>query len=150
MTDLPSSNKTSRISSILILFTFILNLGFLAVQPAFASPQAGMTDHQEVIAQAFPQFTSILSSSAGFAEAAGNALVAVSGSPTTNQVSTPTPIPTSSFEEQSTDESPIRGRPPLSLTLILLGFCCIFILIIGVIVLGFFVRRENRKGGDNQ
>jgi hypothetical protein len=31
------------------------------------------------------------------------------------------------------------------LTLILLGMCCLFLLIIGVVVLGFVVRRENIK-----
>jgi hypothetical protein len=35
--------------------------------------------------------------------------------------------------------------PPLSLTLLLLGFCCIFLLMIGVIVLGVAVRRENQE-----
>jgi hypothetical protein len=35
--------------------------------------------------------------------------------------------------------------PPLSLTLILLGFCCIILLIIGVIVLGVVVRKQNQK-----
>lgn len=76
-------------------------------------------------------------------------IVPISGAPLANQINTPTPIPTSSFEEQTTDESPVRGRPPLALTLALLGFCCIFILIIGVIALGIFVRHENRKGGNN-
>jgi hypothetical protein len=34
----------------------------------------------------------------------------------------------------------------------MLGLCCVFILLIGVIALGIFVRRDvrdNRKGGDN-
>lgn len=76
-------------------------------------------------------------------------IVPISGAPIANQAGTPTPIPTSSFDEQSTDKAPVRGKPPLALTLALLGFCCIFILIIGVIALGIFVRRENRKGGDH-
>ena len=37
------------------------------------------------------------------------------------------------------------GTPPLSLTLFLIGFCILFLLLIGVIVLGIIVRRENRK-----
>jgi len=46
---------------------------------------------------------------------------------------------TLSLPEQTT------GRPPLSLTLALLGMCCIFGLVIGVFVLGFVVRTENKK-----
>jgi len=66
------------------------------------------------------------------------------------QLATPTPIPTSSFDgQQPTPEAPARTAPPLSLTLILLGFCCLFMLIIGVIALGFIVRRGNQKGGNN-
>ena len=60
-------------------------------------------------------------------------IVPVSGAPLANQVSTPTPVPTSSFGDQSTPEAPVRGKPPLSLTLILLGTCCIFIILIGVL-----------------
>ena len=78
-------------------------------------------------------------------------IVPISGAPMANQISTPTPIPTSSFEEEETaSETPTRGRPPLGLTLALLGFCCIFLLIIGVIALGIFVRRENRKGASDE
>ncbi|HSM71606.1 MAG TPA: peptidase MA family metallohydrolase [Anaerolineales bacterium] len=78
-------------------------------------------------------------------------IVPISGAPLANQIATPTPLPTSSIGEP-TDETPppVRGRPPLSLTLILLALCCIFILLIGVIVLGFIVRRENRQGEDNE
>lgn len=61
--------------------------------------------------------------------------------------STPTAIPTSSFATQSPDDNPARTGPPLSLTLILLGFCCLFVLLIGVVVLGFVVRRDNIAGG---
>ncbi|MDX1377982.1 MAG: peptidase MA family metallohydrolase [Anaerolineales bacterium] len=78
-------------------------------------------------------------------------IVPISGAPLANQIATPTPVPTSSIGEP-TDENtpPTRGRPPLSLTLILLALCCVFIILIGVIVLGFIVRRENRSegGGD--
>ena len=51
------------------------------------------------------------------------------------QVATPTP----SLAEQT------PGRPPLSLTLALLGMCCIFGLVIGVFILGFVVRSGNKK-----
>jgi ABC-type transport system involved in multi-copper enzyme maturation permease subunit len=37
------------------------------------------------------------------------------------------------------------NTPPLSLTLILLGFCCLTLLVIGVIALGLFVRNQNQK-----
>jgi hypothetical protein len=56
---------------------------------------------------------------------------------------TPTPhvVPTSSFSDAPQE----RTAPPLSLTIALLCFCLVFLLIIGVIVLGFVVRRENAK-----
>jgi len=57
---------------------------------------------------------------------------------------TPSAIPTSSFETQP-PETPIRGRPPLSLTLILLALCCGFLLLIGMFILGFIVRNQNMK-----
>ena len=76
-------------------------------------------------------------------------IVPISGAPLANQISTPTPVPTSSFDEQSTSEAPARGRPPLALTLLLLGMCCFFIIIIGIVILGFVVRRDNRKGGND-
>ncbi len=59
---------------------------------------------------------------------------------------TPTPVPTSSFNTQPADV-PARTRPPLSLTLVLAGMCCVFLVLFGVVVLGFMVRRDNRKGG---
>lgn len=61
---------------------------------------------------------------------------------------TSTPVPTSSSGAQPTGV-PARTAPPLSLTLILLGMCCIFLILIGVVVLGFVVRNENRKAGNN-
>ena len=77
-------------------------------------------------------------------------IVPISGAPLAQQIATPTPIPTSTFGESPTDEtSPIRSGPPLALTLALLGVCCLFLLIIGVAALGFFVRAQNRKGGNN-
>ncbi len=75
-------------------------------------------------------------------------IVPISGAPIVSRV-TPTPVPTSSFNRQPTQEPIAPGGPPLTLTLALLGFCCIFLLIIGVIALGIFVRAENRKGGNN-
>ncbi len=75
-------------------------------------------------------------------------IVPISGAPLANQIS-PTLIPTSSFNAQPTETTPTRGTPPLGLTLALLGFCCIFILIIGVIVLGVYVRTQNMKAGKN-
>jgi hypothetical protein len=57
---------------------------------------------------------------------------------------TPSAIPTSAFEAQPA-ETPARGGPPLSLTLILLGLCCIFLLFIGMLILGFTVRNQNIK-----
>ncbi len=75
-------------------------------------------------------------------------IVPISGAPLANQIS-PTLIPTSSFNGQPTETTPTRGTPPLGLTLALLGFCCIFILIIGVIVLGVYVRTQNMKAGKN-
>lgn len=72
-------------------------------------------------------------------------IVPISGNQFT--VTQSTPIPTSSFNAQSTPEGPVRTGPPLSLTLILLGFCCLFLLVIGVVVLGFIVRRGNQNAG---
>lgn len=79
-------------------------------------------------------------------------IVPISAAPLVNQIATPTWIPTSTINEQSTPEFTVSERPPLSLTLIMLGLCCVFILLIGVIALGIFVRRDvrdNNKGGDN-
>ena len=59
-----------------------------------------------------------------------------------------TPVPTSSFGGQPTP-APARTGPPLALTMILLGLCCAFLVLLGVVVLGFVVRGQNRKRGDN-
>ncbi len=68
-----------------------------------------------------------------------------------SQVATPTAIPTSSFgAQQPTEEAPQQSGPPLWLTLSLLGMCCVFLLLIGVVVLGFIARRGNQpQGGKN-
>ncbi len=55
-------------------------------------------------------------------------------------------IPSLSLLAVSPAFPPAQGNtPPLSLTLLLLGFCCVFLLIIGVVILGFVVRRENQE-----
>lgn len=64
------------------------------------------------------------------------------------QQTTPTPIPTSSFGVQPTP-TPTRTGPPLALTMSLLALCCVFIVLIGIVVLGFVVRNQNRKGGNH-
>jgi len=75
-------------------------------------------------------------------------IVPISGAPLGNQTS-PTLIPTSSIEGQPTATAPTHGTPPLGLTLFMLGFCCIILLIIGVVALGFYVRAQNKKAGKN-
>ena len=57
---------------------------------------------------------------------------------------TPSAIPTSLSTPQAA-ETRVRGTPPLSLTLILLGLCCFFLLLIGMFILGFVVRNQNIK-----
>jgi hypothetical protein len=75
-------------------------------------------------------------------------IVPISGAPSVSQIS-PTLVPTSSFEEQPIATPAARGTPPIALTLALLTFCCIFLLIIGVIVFGFYIRAQNMKAGKN-
>jgi hypothetical protein len=75
-------------------------------------------------------------------------IVPVGGQVSSVLQTTPTPVPTSSFSQQ-TPEAPARTGPPLALTMILLGMCCIFLVLIGVVVLGFVVRSQNRKEGNN-
>ena len=76
-------------------------------------------------------------------------IVPISGGSYTGQA-VGTPIPTSSLGGQPT-EAPTaqRGRPPIWLTLTLLAFCCLLLLVVGVLVLGFIVRSQNKKGGKN-
>ena len=61
---------------------------------------------------------------------------------------TPSAIPTSSVATPA-PEPPVRGGPPLSLTLILLGMCCAMSLVIGVFVVGILARSQNAKGQKN-
>ena len=63
---------------------------------------------------------------------------------------TPTAIPTSILGEQPTPEMPVRTAPPFWLSLALLGICCVTILPIGVLVIGFIARNQNRNGGKNE
>jgi len=74
-------------------------------------------------------------------------IVPVSGAILANQI-TPTTIPTSSFG-QPTPEVPVRTAPPLWLTLTLLGLCCVFLILIGMVILGFVVRNQNLKEAKN-
>ena len=76
-------------------------------------------------------------------------IVPVSGAPSVSLQATPTAIPTSSIVTQPPVEPPTRTGPPLALTLILLVFCCLFLLVIGVVVVGLIVRNQNAKGGQN-
>ena len=76
-------------------------------------------------------------------------IIPISVLPVAAQI-TPTAIPTSTFDDQPTPETATRTAPPLWLTLTLLGFCCIFLILIGVVVLGFVVRNQNRPGGKNE
>jgi hypothetical protein len=75
-------------------------------------------------------------------------LVPVSGAPVAQQA-TPTAIPTSSFDSTPATEMPARTAPPLALSLVLLGVCCIMLLLIGVLILGVVVSRQNRTAGEN-
>jgi len=61
---------------------------------------------------------------------------------------TPTAVPTSSFNVQPT-ETPAPMRPPFGLTMALLGICCVMLLLVGVVILGVIIGRQNRQGGNN-
>jgi len=73
--------------------------------------------------------------------------VPVSGAPL---AVTPTPyvVPTSSSGGNPSTPTFSPSGPPLSLTIALVCFCCVFGLLIGVIVLGV-VLAQRRKGGNN-
>lgn len=62
-------------------------------------------------------------------------------------LATPTPylIPTSTINEGQPG-----GGPPIGLTLALLAFCCVFGILIGVIVLGVILRMSNAKAVKNE
>lgn len=76
-------------------------------------------------------------------------IVPVSGAPMAEQAATPLPVPTSSFSESTPESSLARSGPPIFLTLALLGFCCVFLILIGVIALGIFVRAKSPSGGSD-
>jgi len=58
--------------------------------------------------------------------------------------------PVIQFLNTTTPEEPVvRNAPPIGLTLAMLGFCCIFLLLLGVIALGFFIRIQNQKEDKN-
>jgi hypothetical protein len=76
-------------------------------------------------------------------------IIPISGAPLVNQV-TPTLIPTSSFDIQTTPQPGTGDGPPLELTLCVLSLCFIFILLIGILVLGFIVRRQNYQASKNE
>lgn len=75
-------------------------------------------------------------------------IVPISGGLPALQI-TPTPVPTSTGG-QPTDPVPTWSGPPMWLSLTLLGMCCLFLLVVGVIILGFVVRRGNSKAGKNE
>jgi len=62
---------------------------------------------------------------------------------------TVTPIPTSSGEQPTAEIPGTRTSPPFSLTLVLFAISCACLLVFGVLVLGFIVRRQNTKGEDH-
>jgi hypothetical protein len=97
------------------IITLILGLDLLTITSAFLS------------APPIDKITTIPSSSGLFSAQA-----------------TPSAIPTSSFTTQPAG-TPVRSNPPLSLTLILLGLCCFFLLLIGMFILGFVLRNQNLK-----
>jgi len=75
-------------------------------------------------------------------------IVPVSGALLAQQ-STPTVIPTSSFNSIPATELPPRRAPPLGLSLVLLGICCVMLLLLGVLILGVAVSRQNSTRGKN-
>ena len=62
---------------------------------------------------------------------------------------TATAVPTSSHNILPTETPPTPSRPPFGLTIALLGVCCVMLLLVGVIILGVIVSRQNRKGGNH-
>ena len=66
-------------------------------------------------------------------------IVPMSGAPL---AITPTP-----FNFPTPSPSSTTSGPPLSLTLFLLGLCCVLLLLFGVIAIGIFAAMQNRKGG---
>jgi len=98
----------------------------IGAQPRLVSPEGAPT------AQPAPTFVPTI--------------VPVGGVPLLPQV-TATAVPTSSFGQPTA--TPARRGPPIGLTLILLAMCCVFLVLIGIVILGFVVRSQNRKAGNN-
>jgi hypothetical protein len=61
---------------------------------------------------------------------------------------TPYAIPTSSFGTEIPQGT--GSGPPLALTILLAGFCCVFGVLIAVIILGVLVRRKPGQAGKNE
>ena len=70
------------------------------------------------------------------------AALALAAAPAPRLQITPT-APTGSTGGPATE--PVRGRPPLWLTLFLLGMCCIMALVVGIFVLGIMARSQNAR-----
>lgn len=66
-------------------------------------------------------------------------------------VSTPMTIPTSSFSSP-TESAPTRALEgiPIVLTLVLLGLCCLILVILGGIAIGLVIRSQKKKNGGSQ
>ena len=72
-------------------------------------------------------------------------IVPISGDSLGN-ISTPAAVPTSSFGEAGPTPEPGRGYgPPLGLTLVLIATCCVFGVLIGVIILMVVLRGSRKK-----
>ena len=121
------------------ILALILSLSLLTVTTAFTQPHAIVTNNEAQLCPGFTQPTTVPT----FVPT----IVPVSGAALSNQI-TPTAIPTSSFG-QPTPEPAVRTTPPLWLTLTLLGMCCVFLILIGMLILGFVVRNQNFKDANN-
>ena len=73
-------------------------------------------------------------------------IVPVSGAPL---AITPTPLVVPTSSTSGGDDSAPPSGPPLTLTLALLGVCCLLLLVLGVFALGVLAFAQNRKGGKN-
>jgi hypothetical protein len=123
------------------ILALILSLSLLTVTTAFTQHHAIVTNNEARLRPGSTQPTTVPTPT--FVPT----IIPVSGVALSNQI-TPTTIPTSSFGE-STPEVPVRTAPPLWLTLTLLGMCCVFLILIGMVTLGFIVRNQNLKGANN-
>ncbi|MGE5775679.1 MAG: peptidase MA family metallohydrolase [Chloroflexota bacterium] len=106
-----------------------------AWRKAIGAPARSVSPEGEPTAQPTPTFVPTI--------------VPVGGVPVAAQM-TATPVPTSSFDGSQPTQAPTRTGPPLALTMILLALCCVFLILIAVVVLGLVLRNQNRKGGTNE